>query len=905
MRILSLTVRNYRIHGETTVDFDPARNLIGGDNESGKSTLAEAMHRVLFLRAKTGGKIQKSMVSSLHPGAPEVALRFEENGEIWTVEKRFSGTSGTASLSSSRGAALKDEEAEKKLAELLRNADGSARKEKDLESCWAHLWVWQGTSGNDGATLAVDQKDQLIKRLQRDGLAAVMQSDLDQSVRERIGAAHAEIFTSQGRVKANSALDEAEKALEKAREKLADAKAKSSELDQAVNAQRNAVIALENAEKALPEAKRNLEIAQTGLASAKQLESRLENEKANLKAAIAEHADLVRNDKKINDLLVAMTAAAEKLSPLEAKLSILEDQEQAAAKAAAAAEAKLEELTSKTRSARLAHDFSLAAVTHFEKVEVFQECSRKAEEISGIAAALDEDRKALSALPEISPEDLVDLRGLEAWIREQEVALAAIASGIELLASDVPVSLDGRTLDVATQRTITSPAELLIGAGTRIRIHPGGGSSLTAARETEAGTRQKLRETLDRLTVSSLEEATRIQSNRQLLEQKIATTSARLQALGAEQIVSRLAAAEAARDASAAEMKRRYQALEAGAGLAPPEDLAAAEKLVRLTGENLEEIGSKERECLAEREESRKVHQKASAAKTSHRSSIESSLQTHTELKIQAETLSQSYGDAAKRTAAIHLAEEKVTRLDAITTGTREALAELDPEALERDRARFERSLQVNADKISEARETIAACRAKLTLDGSHDPEADILRAQAHMERTEITYLSEKRRADSIALLEKLFSESQATIRTQITQPIAERVSGYLEALHGRGTRAELVFGDKEHELTLTRPGEPSFSFENLSGGAKEQLAAALRLAMAEILAADHDGSLPILFDDAFAFTDPTRVQALQRMLDLAATRGLQIIVLSCSPADYAALAAKECHLSPQARPTR
>jgi hypothetical protein len=62
---------------------------------------------------------------------------------------------------------------------------------------------------------------------------------------------------------------------------------------------------------------------------------------------------------------------------------------------------------------------------------------------------------------------------------------------------------------------------------------------------------------------------------------------------------------------------------------------------------------------------------------------------------------------------------------------------------------------------------------------------------------------------------------------------------------------------------------------------------------MAEVLAADYDGCLPVIFDDAFAFSDPERVIQLQRMLDLAAARGLQVIVLSCNPTDYAGLGAK------------
>jgi hypothetical protein len=100
--------------------------------------------------------------------------------------------------------------------------------------------------------------------------------------------------------------------------------------------------------------------------------------------------------------------------------------------------------------------------------------------------------------------------------------------------------------------------------------------------------------------------------------------------------------------------------------------------------------------------------------------------------------------------------------------------------------------------------------------------------------------------------------------------------------------------------LRLVRPGAAeAFPFDALSGGAREQLAAAVRLATAELLAANHGGSLPVVFDDSFAFSDPDRVRNLQRMLDLAAARGLQVIVLTCNPSDYAPLGARQTLLSP------
>ena len=42
----------------------------------------------------------------------------------------------------------------------------------------------------------------------------------------------------------------------------------------------------------------------------------------------------------------------------------------------------------------------------------------------------------------------------------------------------------------------------------------------------------------------------------------------------------------------------------------------------------------------------------------------------------------------------------------------------------------------------------------------------------------------------------------------------------------------------------------------------------------------------------AAAYMD--RIDTLQRMLDLGASRGLQIIILTCNPSDYAALGARQ-----------
>ena len=78
----------------------------------------------------------------------------------------------------------------------------------------------------------------------------------------------------------------------------------------------------------------------------------------------------------------------------------------------------------------------------------------------------------------------------------------------------------------------------------------------------------------------------------------------------------------------------------------------------------------------------------------------------------------------------------------------------------------------------------------------------------------------------------------------------------------------------------------------------REQLNAALRLALADTLRTGHDGCLPVLFDDAFSNTDPARLQAVLSMLRQAADDGLQVVVLSCDGTPYRAVADAVVELS-------
>ena len=899
MRLLSVTLRNYRVHKELSVSFDPSRNLIGGPNESGKSTLAEAIHRALFLRAKTGGGIQKEMASSIHHGEPEVSLRFEACGATWELEKRFAGSKGSTRLTGAGMTALKDDEADSKLSEILKTESGGRANASQLASTWSHLWVWQGSSGEDPAGHASIHKDTLVQRLQKDGIAAVMQSATDQRVRERIAGAYDELFTGTGKPKAGSKPELARFQLAKAEEDLQRARETAARLDQAVSEHARAEKEIAESASVLPGLRDQQAATEAKLTLVKELRSQEETQLRAFQAATATREQISKDDAKILQLHQQVATARTTLVPAEEKQTALTLEEETARAASKAAEMSHSQAADAVRQVRLHHDLATAILGALEKSEAHQRLAVRSQEADTVRLDLSRVQTELSKLPVLTSKDLTTLRKLDREANQATATLEAMATGIELLQSDIPVTLDGQPLTAGESRILADVGELAIGDGTRLRIRPGGGSSLSEARALAASAQGSFSDALARHTLRDLDQAGTVFEQRQALEQQIAQLETRWKALGGESLATELATAVTAMNAADAEVQRRKDAL-GNDTIAPfPTDLADALALLSSSQEKLSQAETAESSARRSTEQNRTRLEAAADALQRHREQIASARQAQRDLETSIKVLEETHGDATARQTALTQARETEKLASDQLTATRESLADLAPETLTADLERFQRAITQQENRRREAEDRRTTARAHLTLDGSSDPQADLSHALARSETARELNASEQRRAKAIEKLHQLFSSSREAIDRSLVQPLADRISGYLQCLFGPGAEVRVNLSDTGIEgLDLIRAGDPAFGFSSLSGGAKEQVAAAVRLAMAEILATDHDGCLPILFDDAFAYTDPERAQSLQRMLNLAALRGLQVIVLTCAPADYSAFGAEECRLT-------
>jgi DNA repair exonuclease SbcCD ATPase subunit len=323
VKLLAATVRNYRRHRDTTVQFDGPMVLVHGPNESGKSTLAEAMHCALFLKAKGSTNLHKTMQSD-HGGTPEVTLRFEAKGRQHNLRKIF-GTSGDTVLESEGQATLNGSAAEECLAQLL-GVEGSVSGggiEGKMQKRWAHLWVWQGASSQTPLDSLEESQVQLRSKLQAQSGRSVLSSRTDDAVIDALQVWEHTNFTQAGAPKTGSELKHAIEALAAAEARAGSAQAAMDELEAAAAIFEQAAADIERHRSNHESAQRQLKDIREKLKAVASLKEQLREKTRLRELAGKATAELKAADTEIRGLERDFKIAEEKAAPLKERLTAL------------------------------------------------------------------------------------------------------------------------------------------------------------------------------------------------------------------------------------------------------------------------------------------------------------------------------------------------------------------------------------------------------------------------------------------------------------------------------------------------------------------------------------------------------------------------------------------------------
>jgi DNA repair exonuclease SbcCD ATPase subunit len=896
MRIISATIRNYRIHRELHVEFDRSRTLIGGPNESGKSSLVEAIHHALFMKARSGGKYVARIRSSYHPGDPSVTLAFESGGERYKLSKTFTGKQNAAVLLEREGAeTLRGDDAEDRIHEIC-NAEAVAVNYDRLRMQWAHLWVWQGSAGSD--PIGSDSQPSLAptERLRASlGGADVFQSERDTRLAETISAEVNKRFTQKDTPRADSSLATAIAELDAAQQELDAATGALAKLDEALRTIDTSRATIAECDREIVTIREELEAVRLRRAESTRLNRDLARQQLEADAAASAHDEFAKADTCIRDLQAEIASIEEQLAPARDRRD-LSDQALMTAEARVTAATTAVSNIARHQASLSARLNWLTTCVHLEDQKY--DHARLAERCRLIATARTEAdalQAELKTIPDMSQGTLEELEGLERRLADAVATFNAIATRVEVIQSELAVSLDDVVLGPGETHTIDSDSTLRVGNVAMLMIRPGGGLGVDEAKRVRDAAQQALSESLASVGLGSVVDARQACARRRSLEDSLAAKEATVRGLGgtkAEHDLEKLGSLIASLTAEVSTKKPD--------DVAVPQDQLSATALKEAAEQEGRQLQAASTAADGDLAVARQEQSIASAALKEVQGFLHDAENSLSVKKILAQDLTQRHGDnRAPRLAELLEARNATASLVA---ETKRAYETIRPDDIERDADRLARAEEGNQSRRGAAEVSRQTSEAVVRYEGTSDPRQRLSQARVRHANATRRHAAEVRQAEAYKLLSDLFGQAQREVEDRFAKPLADQVTTYLQRVFGPDARAVVRYRDNTFkDLALLRAdrGNTLEDFSRLSGGTREQVAAATRLAMAELLATDHGGCLPVVFDDSFANSDPERIRSVQGLLDDAAARGLQVIVLSCTPNEYATLGAKRIDLPP------
>ena len=863
MRLIACRLQNVRRHRDLELCFGRELTLIAGANETGKSTLVEALHKTLFLRATATGRGVDELRSRLHPGLPDVEIRFEANAETWRLRKRFAGASGTCQISNGSGVALSGPQAEELLAQLLGyEAPVEGRRIAQLPERWAHLWVRQGDAGLNPFSGSQERYDhqRLVAQLQQQSSQSPLQSSTDRLVMEQIQQEVNTLYTATGKVKAGSPLAGAQQRSQEAAAALALAEQQVGDLEAAMEQWRSITERLETIEhQQRPALQRELHLQQQTQLLQAQLDPLLQRQN--------ERQQLLMQQRQEQQELLLVQQQLHKALQQQQQDQAQRQQLQEQIKQASAARQEL--------SQRLEQVQRLLDLQQLEdEARQLREHQQQLQQLQEQAEGL---KQQLAALPEITAAQVRQLRQAEQALAQATARCEAMAAGLEVLAADQPIQLNGETLVSGERRRIEAAAELTVGSGVRLQISPGGGQALPQALEQQRQCCQQLEQLQQLLKLSSSDQAETIERQRTELERELNNLRQAAKTIPWSGLQQRLEQLEP-------RLKLLAAALDGGA-VAPvdPVQLRTEQESLRQRSSELTRSQENSNQELLELEQNQLIRQTAQEQLRGRCGQLEGSLQVLGERLLHLQSAETVGGELEVQQQQLRALRAELEQLQSARHhgGAANTVADADAagqlEALEQEKDRL-------LSQLGQAQQSTQSL-------GAANPLAELEQRQVAWEEAEAERAALEQRGMALRLLLERFHRAQSNLANRYSEPLRAAITPYLAELASEPHQPLLAFDPQQgfHDLQL-RQGEESFAFERLSGGMREQLGATVRLAMAEVLKPAYADALPLVFDDAFTNSDRERLLGLRRMLERGIQQGIQIVLLTCHPDDYTAL---------------
>lgn len=897
MKLHSIELKNVRGIEHLVADELPDRGVIviAGDNEMGKSTIAEAIHVALTWPAKSDRKEVKALRPNNRDAFPDVTLDMTLGGTRFTMRKVFAGNRNATlteiSVAEPAPKQLAGDAAQQWLNELTRG-EGT----RDL---WNAFVARQGT---EQKALQMGAYAQVTAALQ-EASGGSAETDEQKSIVEAALAERALYYTAQGKEK--SSLKEAAAAVEAADARYAAASARVEEVRDLVDEAKKNDRRRAELESDLPAAEAEVASWRATVAELKEFhhaKSKADDavtlatvELNNARSAQDARAELIAQEKQAQTALDAVVA---ELVPLR---------EAAAAEArdVDAIEATVVRTRAKRdRARRLLHvaDTDLAHCVNVRKLAELDEVLERVRELDEVVKV----KRRKLAEHRITADDAKRAYDAENEWRTATTVLEASSSELSVRAATAAtVSVDGEDVEVGEQavtRAVTAPTSVRVGEVT-VTVTPGDGAGEYSGRAALA--KEKLDDILSDLGVSSVKRAEEKAKARAAVESELEIARTRLDAELSNRDLGEMQDARVGLDADV----EAYPGIRAdmiagwsgngdgdgddgptgtddgtGDGVAAssdaafvasdlPDDEAEAQRI-------LDDAREAERTAGVEYEAAMQAAQSMSARPARHelhRKQADEHARVE-DVRRAVDALTEARARENDEDLAERLAGAEATFADARVAAdrAREALVERGAEDADASLIGAESYLEGLRDEQMKLRVRRGGLTGELKSVSGVNEEL----AEADAERTRLRRELESinRRAAAAKLLYETLEAARKETRRTIGEPLLQKLAQYGGAVFGHSTTFEL---DEGMAVKSRSNASGTFEFDALSGGSQEQIAVLLRLAVAGVM--DGEGGAPVIIDDALGYSDPDRLRKMNNAFARAGEDS-QILVLTCYP---------------------
>lgn len=868
MRIHSIELKNFRGIKHLNVEEipDTGVTVIHGRNEAGKTTILQAIDTLIKHKFKS----KRAEVRALQPVnadvSPEVAMEFSVGPYRLKLAKRWlRQSSALLEVLSPGHDTYTGDEAESKLDEILdRYLDRNLFAAMFLDQDDLHEGIKAAGISSVAGVLSNQTGEESEQGDDAEATTELMKqvdSDYERYFSLRTGAEAKELKTArQDHTEAANELAESRQALaaladyverfEQAQEQQRDAEAKLPEAKDEVAEYEQQLKNIDGLQAAVDAREKDEKVAQTDLELA---QSQL-RERRKLRE------ELQNANKNAEDINAAVASAKEKDDTEKEEIKKLND-------AVDAARTRVDEARKRAKNSR-------SQLEQLQGQVKAQELRTKSASVEDYAKQLTETRTTLEKFgPAISDSDVQRVEKCEQDLElNRRLRDAAVAKLVFSAESPQNITVNGQDVEVtsaASSVELTAGLTLKIGEVTA-RYEPGTGANSAQDLDREIEKLTELYEAelekLGRKNTSEVREKRdtykELVAQRQQLEIQLNRI---LDGEDLEQLRVRVAALDESREATTEDAPDEEAIDKARA------EISAAEEAEETANNDLSNAQAKLKPW-----EERPAH----TALIRIESEAEQALKLKERLAADIENAQEKISDAELE-GQFQKAEAKVQECKKAVQKAREELDAANPELAQSLAAGAQAQL-VNLQKQLRDAEN-----QQNTLTGHIQMRTGVAerveKAEAAEELARNILESIEQRAAAVKHLREVLLRHQREARERYAAPFAQQ----LGQLAGRVFNGNVQFHLNDDLVVEKRTLDGvTVGLEDLSGGAKEQMAILTRFAIAQLLSQGGEQGAPVMVDDALGSTDAQRIR-LMATLFAEVGKDSQVIVFTCEPSRY------------------